>query len=879
MINGGSPIKGPARKVQEGSGGKPSAFRLGLLFLLVTTVFAGLGICAFSLGDAGVRHAVETAPPQAVGVKVAGFINAGNFPTYDRIVREQTALAFGGAPSEVTTLLRSDGYAMPGQEKVRLRPPERLRFDSFDGFKQHARLISGSWPRARTEPVEAAISQAAASLSGLEAGETFTTIGRIDAEAVQVKITGVFLPDDPLSPRWAGDLLFGRGVERDGYTTYGPLMVDQATFLEHFATTVNATWTVMPDLRDMSVERLHETVARLAGLRERFKANGCPDCAPLSALPGTLARLEAASSAARWTVLGLAAVLALALLLVPRPKGTRWGPGTAAVTAGCAVVAPFAARLLFSLAGAVPWWPASGLRPPAAFDMGALLAAIPMALLAAVLLLVEVPRPGIRLLSMAVAAAVAVVAVCAAATWRTSQADQAIHQAGADLRLTGPPAGGAPDALGRGTAFAALPGVAAAVPGHRDRIEIDLRYSTLLGIDATRLAQVFRLRPDLSDRTVTQMAAAMSAGRPKIGALPLPGAPRTLTVEVQAPADPPRLRVVVSDALGAWHDLPVAPLRQGATKVNVDLASMAGRDGKIAYPLSVRGFLGDSIDDSPHVVTVTALRADGQEVALPADQRWSEGTEGGTGLFSLKVNAAAAVVRPVPVSAAPDRPLPIVLTPELAASAKLTTGRTGSIALGRQRVQVQLVGVVERMPGIPVHEAGALVDLPSLQAWNLAAARPPLPTPDWWLAADGKQVRAAVAGSGWDVTVIDPVDLVAPPPGLLPEALLLGLVAALGLLLGTAATARRRAVWYAAAGTVLGLGLCYAAVPWLVRAWQGGTVIPDVVLDLPWPAIVALPVLFAAVTAVAHLIRGRDPVGVSPATSRTAPDSQAVHRP
>ncbi|MFI7125824.1 hypothetical protein ACIBQ1_09025 [Nonomuraea sp. NPDC050153] len=255
-----------------------------------------------------------------------------------------------------------------------------------------------------------------------------------------MKITGVFVPDDPLGTRWAGDPMFGRGVERDGYTTYGPLMVDQATFLGRFATTVNATWTVIPDLRGRSVGRLHEAVARLADLQERFKANGCPDCTPLSALPGTLARLEAASPAARWTVLGLAAVLALALLLVPRPRGTSWSPGTAAVVAGCAVVAPFAARLLLSLADAVPWWPASGLRPPAAFDAGALLAGVSMAVLATVFLLVEVPRPGVRALSVVIAAAVAVVAVCGATTWRTSRADQA---------------GGA--ALGLGLCYTAVP--------------------------------------------------------------------------------------------------------------------------------------------------------------------------------------------------------------------------------------------------------------------------------------------------------------------------------------------------------------------------------------------------------------------------------------
>jgi hypothetical protein len=61
-----------------------------------------------------------------------------------------------------------------------------------------------------------------------------------------------------------------------------------------------------------------------------------------------------------------------------------------------------------------------------------------------------------------------------------------------------------------------------------------------------------------------------------------------------------------------------------------------------------------------------------------------------------------------------------------------------------------------------------------------------------------------------------------------------------------------------------GLGLCYAALPPLERAWQGGSVMPDVVPDVPSPAIVALPVLFAAVTAVARRFAGR-PSGDVPA--------------
>ncbi|MFC7592256.1 hypothetical protein ACFQYP_57430 [Nonomuraea antimicrobica] len=112
---------------------------------------------------------------------------------------------------------------MPGQDGEEL--PELLRFGSHDGLGEHARLVSGRWPRTGGPVVEAAISRSAAVATGFGTGREFVTKGRLDRRPVTVRVVGVFQLDDPMGERWAGEDLLSRGAERGEYTTYGPLMV------------------------------------------------------------------------------------------------------------------------------------------------------------------------------------------------------------------------------------------------------------------------------------------------------------------------------------------------------------------------------------------------------------------------------------------------------------------------------------------------------------------------------------------------------------------------------------------------------------------------------------------------------------------------------
>ncbi|MEV4218051.1 hypothetical protein [Nonomuraea sp. NPDC049725] len=755
----------------------------GLAVVLPAAALAGLGGYAMSLGGPGLSEALASAPPEATSVTVTGLITAETYARIDGVVREQAGAALGGAGGEPATRFRSDAYAMPGQEN--LRRPERLRFDSVSDLREHAKLVEGAWPGhgGADGTVQAAVSQPAATLARLRAGQEITVQGRIDGKPVKVRITGVYLLDDPYGPRWADDPMLARGVdERDYYTTYGPLMVDQRTFLDRFATNVKASWTFVPDLTGADA---HATAARVERLRESLLSAGCADCTPVSALPATVARLDAVTATSRAAVLGLAGALGAALLLL------------------------------------------------------------------------LVRRPGVRGISVALAAALVVTTVSTAATWRTSQADQATHQAGADLRVHGPAEGGTPHALGRGSAFAALPGVTAAVPAHRVTVVVDLHDATLVGLDADRLGQAYRIRPDLSDRTVAELAAGLAAGRPAIGGLPVPGTPRTLTVEAETPDGPLPLVLVVSDALGAWHGVPVPPLRTGAT--DVDLSALAGPGEEIAYPLTVRGFLGRVVDGVPRTATVTALRAGDQTLTLPTGQQWTGGEQADSGLFTVRVADSAVTVRPVPTAAPVDGPLPVVVTADLAAAHNLETGRESVILLERKPVRVKVAGIVDRLPATTPALPGILADWPTLQVRELAAGRLPAPATDWWLATgDPQRTRAALAAHpGWDVHLARSRDLAAPLLGDQRAALLLGLAAALAVLVLAALLAGARALFYAAGGVAAGLGLAYALAPALVRAAQAAPVVPEPVPDLAWPVAVAILVLLAGLSGLVHVRRGR----------------------
>ncbi|MEV5895229.1 ABC transporter permease [Nonomuraea fuscirosea] len=974
--------------------------------LLATTTLVALTMYASSIAEAGVRRTMETASYEQTAVTISASVTAETFPKYDASIRAELAWAYPTPPA-VTTSLRSDSYTMPGQEDRKL--PELLRFGSYDGLDRQARLVSGAWPTpgptSGDDPVEAVISLSAATATGFEVGHEYTVRGRLDPRPVKVHVVGVFQLDDPFGARWAGEQLLSTGVERRDFTTYGPLMVARETFVGRFATSVNATWAAVPDLRAITPERLRPLAGAVAVLGDRLKAAGCTGCETASRLPEMLTQLDTASLVARSTmlipVLQLLLLAAYALMLTARLLADHRrmevallrsrGAGTirlAALAGGeallvalpCAIVAPFLGPPLLALVTMLPWIRASGVRLAPVADLGTFLVSSGVALAAAVLLMLPalagarrtyveeqsargrgggrglieragadlallvvaglaiwqlqrygapvtttaqgglgidpliISGPALALLTggmlglrlvprvsrlaervtsrrpalapalgawqvsrrplkyagpallLTMAVAIGIVSLATTATWRSSQLDQARHQAGADLRLSGPPDGPELGALGRGTAFTALPGLTAASPGYRGQSEVGGESALLLTLDAGKMGQLFHLRPDLSAQTTAELSRGLAGD--VAGKLDLPGRPATLSLAARVSTDLP-VRLVLSDALGVWREVSLGVLKAGDNQVDVDLRTLAGRSGALSYPISLRGLLSGA-PESEASLTLTGLRADGRDVAAPP--------------LTMTVGAgpgSAAFAAPPQLG-----PLPVVLTADLAASLKLGVGQVGKASIDRRVQTVKVVGVVQTMPTAPAGQKAVLADWSTMQAHELAAAQSPRPATEWWLAGDG---AAAVAALGrhpeWDVSVLDQRALAAtlqndPLASGLQGALMLGFLAALvfavlGFLVNAAVAARERMAEFAilralgvnsrqvfgilameqtfvvglslVAGTGLAIVVGVLVVPHIVLTGQAAAVTPGVLLDIPWAATGVMLVLVAGV--------------------------------
>ncbi|MFI9555282.1 ABC transporter permease [Nonomuraea endophytica] len=511
------------------------------------------------------------------------------------------------------------------------------------------------------------------------------------------------------------------------------------------------------------------------------------------------------------------------------------------------------------------------------------------------------------LLTMAVA--IGGLSLATAATWRASQEDQAAHQTGADLRISDPPENHELGVLGRGGAFAALPGVQAISPVYRGSADVGGTDVTMLGVDAAKIGGIMRLRADLSADQMPDMAARLLAGRPDIPVIPLPGDRLRLGVRLEA-AEAVPVKVSVVDGLGVWRELAIGPLEPGTHTLESDLRPLYGRTGTPG-PLSLRGLTFDlpvPASGTATRITVTGLNA-------PKGAPWTHAIQrpgrlhGGKltttpGGFTIEVPApkpAEAPADPQPLvvtlgkgdlMASPsDRthPLPLVVSRDLAAIMKARVGQVTAVAIEGRNTAVRVAGIVDALPSTAAGRPAVLLDLPTAQARDQAWALPPKPVTEWWAAARGGDTAPAVERlrrtPAWGASVVDLPSQAAklrddPLAAGLEGALTLGFAAALafavlGFLVSAAVAARERAgelailralgmsgrqlFWLLAVeqafviGLAMGAGIGlavvvgYLVVPHIVLTGQAAAVVPAVTPVFPWAATLAMAVAVCVV--------------------------------
>jgi hypothetical protein len=426
------------------------------------------------------------------------------------------------------------------------------------------------------------------------------------------------------------------------------------------------------------------------------------------------------------------------------------------------------------------------------------------------------PRSGTALLLLVLAAATATSGVAWAATWDRSAAAQATARVPAAATAVDVP-GQVLDqgATVRGADPGALP-VADRVTG----------LGTLVtGEDATRLVAV--------DTREARAAGRLPAGRPWADPLAdlapdaadLPTLPArveddgSVALRVGGSTDAPvplhaTATLVLDDGHGARVSAPAdeVPLDGAAHEVRAsvpggsagaarvvavlvtlaspDLAGLdAGRtaDVTVSVGWSAPGADGagaqragaDAADLAAWTATVPTPRADEPPTVLgPTLAPDPAATDGGVGLLlAAEVDVPYLTLRPADVLLAgfevPEA-LPVAVGADLAADARLTTGDSLDVLVGRTTVAARVVGVLPYVPGAPAGPA-VLADLDALSRAALAAGETAPLVDGWWLgSADG---AAPLRAAGAEVTVRTEIAAV-----LRDGPLRVGVLAALGLL-------------------------------------------------------------------------------------------------
>ncbi|MFF4237954.1 FtsX-like permease family protein [Actinomadura geliboluensis] len=409
-------------------------------------------------------------------------------------------------------------------------------------------------------------------------------------------------------------------------------------------------------------------------------------------------------------------------------------------------------------------------------------------------------------LLLVMAMAVGVLSVTTMATWRASQTDQADFQSGADLRFARTAQAGGPAALGQGGRFAALPGVTGTVPVLRADADLGNDPATLLGADAKALGPLLRVQPGLrDDLRLDELAKA----RPPAPALTVPGRPKRLLFDVRlghagrvppmpedyAPPPGPdhKIAVTVMDGAGLARrfDLPPFDADGDVHTLALDTARMAGPDGVLSYPLSVRGVhfaYDDNALTGPLDLQLLDVRGEGTGKAeAPAGSRWDVFAEQPNLIDPLKPHATGArgalVGLVIPMSpllherasevlgsetgtvvhgvlGTPSPPahdprnadllptVPGVVTEEAAARAKVGVGGTITLSTVDGDQPVKVAGIAPALPTVPAGAPGVLVDLPTLTQSRLAASgfiSGSIEPGEWWAAVRGGRTAQAAA--------------------------------------------------------------------------------------------------------------------------------------
>ncbi len=391
----------------------PLASAALLTVLITTAVLTALVAFQRTVGEIGQRQALQGRGHPRTTVVVNSEHGLGQRTKDDAAVEGYARALFGDLPTETRGLSRSRSYGLPtgpvaapagaqaaptgkqagtaaGAPTGTPTAPASAPTVAASGApasgagkeddltllaaldRRYVRLLAGGWPAAATPgtpgSVQAAVPQSVLTRLGLAAEALPADVpltDRYGGAPLTVRITGVYRAADPADLYWRLDPVQGREILSGGFTTYGPLLVDDTAFGVAGIPQNGRSWLVDADFTGADAGAVNALRGRITPAGDGLNRDA--GLIARTELPELLRELDSGAMVARSTLLigalQLIVLASAALLLVVHLIASRQQ----------------AENTLLAARGA------SGLRLGGFTAVEALLLALPAALLAPLL--------------------------------------------------------------------------------------------------------------------------------------------------------------------------------------------------------------------------------------------------------------------------------------------------------------------------------------------------------------------------------------------------------------------------------------------------------------------------------------------------------------
>jgi hypothetical protein len=188
----------------------------------------------------------QLASAPGTAITVSGQAGASQAAADTAGIRAQLRSAFGASGFVLYQAQWSELLKLPGHYGGSGTPVTEAV--AVPGIGAHAVLVTGSWPGPPVagRPVPAALPAAAAALLHLSAGDVVTVRQQVSGQVVRLDVTGLFRPAGRTAAFWNLDLVGASGASSsDGFTTYGPLLVNRAALTSALSVS-QGSWVAVP---------------------------------------------------------------------------------------------------------------------------------------------------------------------------------------------------------------------------------------------------------------------------------------------------------------------------------------------------------------------------------------------------------------------------------------------------------------------------------------------------------------------------------------------------------------------------------------------------------------------------------------------------------